>query len=129
MGGIVVPGGDIRQFTVGGRPFTVEPECSVKISIGGRNNEGKFAGDGTLIITQKSKMPGFSGLSCIIDDTRQDLEYIQGLADDAEPVAVVLTRHNGTTYSGKLIPMGELEPSTDTGAMDLEMRGATFEQI
>jgi len=129
MAGTIIAGGDIRQLTVGGRALTCAPESSVKISTGGRVNEAKVAGNSKTIITQKPKMAGFSDATVIIDNANQDLEYLQGLEDDAVETATVLTLADGTTYSGKLTVVGELDVDTEAGTLTLEMRGSTFEQI
>ena len=42
---------------------------------------------------------------------------------------VNLTLASGVTYSGSLIPIGEIKKATGDGTLALEMRGARFEQI
>ena len=129
MASTIVAGGDIKQLTIGGREFTVAPEASLKLSSGGKVNEAKLAGNKNTIITQKSRFAGFSDCTVIIDNENQDLEYLQGLADDASSVATVLTLACGIAYSGKLIVIGELDVDTMEGTLSLEMRGSSFEQI
>ena len=129
MGQVIVAGGDVKQLTGGGREFTVNPESSIKITIGGRVNEGKFAGNGTLVITQKTNVPGFSGADIIINNANKDLEYLQAMENAADPAPWVLTHADGTVYSGQLVPMGVLEADTQTGTCPLECRGPSFEQI
>lgn len=129
MPGRIIAGGDIRQLTIGGRAVTVAPESSIKLSIGGKTNEAKIAGDSTLVVTQKARLAGFADCTIVNDPESQTLEYLQGLADDATETSVVMTLSNGTIYGGKLVVLGELEADTGEGSIPLEMRGSKFEQI
>ncbi len=125
----IVRGGDIRQLTIGGREFEVKSEASVSVNPGGSINEIAPAGNKQIIATQKTKMAGFSGCTILIDDTRKDLEYLQGLANGLTTSPVNMVVASGVTYSGALYVVGDLEKNMGDGTLELEMRGARFEQI
>jgi len=124
-----VRGGDIRQLTINGREFEVKSEASVSVDLGGFANEMAFAGNGVIVPTQKRKAAGFSGCTLLIEDGRKDLEYIQNLSNVGNPVPVNMTVASGLVYSGNLTVVGELQKNQGDGTLDLEMRGARFEQI
>jgi hypothetical protein len=125
-----VKGGDIRQLTIKGREFDVKGgDANVNIDAGGFTNEGSLNGNGSLSIVQRRKLAGFSDCPVQIDDSRQDMEFLQDIADGGEPVPVNMTLASNITYSGALSIIGELQKATGDGTLTLEMRGAKFEQI
>ena len=125
-----VRAGDIRQLTINGREFDVKGEdANVSIDLGGYTNETGLNGNGTLHVTQRRKVSGFSDCPVSVDDNRQDLEFLQGIANEGETVPVNLTLASGITYSGSLLPVGDLVKATGDGTLSLEMRGEKFEQI
>ena len=124
-----VRGGDIRQLTINGREFEVKSEASVNVDLGGFANDVTFAGNGTVVPTQKRKAAGFDGCTLLIEDGRKDLEYLQNLSNLGNPVPVNMTVASGVVYSGNLTVVGELKKNQGDGTMDLEMRGVRFEQI
>ena len=125
-----VRAGDIRQLTVAGRELDVQAgDANVNIDLGGFTNEVGINGNGSAFVTQRRKSAGFSDCPIVVDEARKDLEYLQGIADAGELVPVSITLASGMTYSGSLIPIGEIRKSTGDGTLALEMRGAKFEQI
>ena len=127
---MIVRGGDIRQLMIKGREFDVKGEdANVNIDLGGYSDEAGISGNGTMHLTQRRKVAGFSDCPVSIDDSRQDLEYLQDLADAGELAPTTITLASGITYSGALIPAGDLTKATGDGTLSLEMRGSKFEQI
>lgn len=124
-----VRAGDIRQFTVGGREFDPAPESSWTIRLAGMTNEVALTGNGVPHVTQRQQTGGISDCAVSIDPSRQDLEYLNGIKNSGEPTPTNLTLINGTTYSGALYIVGDLEQNSGEGTATLEMRGAKFEQI
>lgn len=125
-----VRAGDIRQLTIKGREFDVQGgDANVNVDLGGYSNEMAITGNGNPHVTQRRKPAGFSDCPVSVDDGRQDLEYLQQIADGGEPVPVTITLASGMTYSGALVPVGDLAKATGDGTLSLEMRGARFEQI
>lgn len=125
-----IKGGDIKQLTVKGRELAVKGgDANVNIDLGGLSNEMDFNGNGTVNVKQRRKFAGFSDCPVMIDDTRQDLEFLQGVANEGEPVPVTMTLATQVVYSGNLAVVGDLQKATGDGTLSLEMRGAKFEQI
>ena len=125
----IIAGGDVRQLTIGGRQIRVAPEASLKLAVGGKTNESAASGDGTIFVKQKTRLGGFSDCSVINDTENATLEFLQGLSNSANLVAVVLALANGTVYGAQLMVIGDLDADTGEGTIALEMRGSTFEQI
>ena len=122
--------GDIRQFTLNGREFAVKGgDANVNIDIGGFTNESGVSGSGVHTVTMRRKAAGFSDCPLLIDDTNQDLEYIQGIANTGLEVPVTLTLVSDVTYSGSLAVIGDIMKAAGDGTMTLEMRGSKFEQL
>lgn len=124
-----VRAGDIRQFTISGREFDPAPEANVTVMLSGFNNENAPTGNAEMHTTQRRKLGGIDGMSISLDNTRQDLEFIQAIADAGTPVAVTLTLADGVTYSGQLGVEGEINPNMGEGTLEIAMRGKKFEQI
>lgn len=122
--------GDIRQLKVNSRELDIKGgDASVKIRLSGFQNSLDLSGNGNQLITQRRKTAGFADCPVMVDDTNQDLEYLQSLADAATPVPVNMTLATGVTYGGTLVVVSDLEKDTGAGVHNLEMRGAKFEQI
>lgn len=122
--------GDIRQLKINSREFDVKGgDSAVKIRLAGFQNEMELSGNGNPLIRQRRKLAGFSDCPIMVDDTNQDLEYLQSLADAATPVPVSMTLATGITYGGTLAIVSDLEKDTGGGVHNLEMRGQKFEQI
>jgi len=127
---MIVRGGDIRQLMVKGREFDVKGEdANVNIDLGGYSNEMGLNGNGVSHVVQRRKVAGFSDCPISVDDTRQDLEYLQDIANTGELAPTTITLASGITYSGSLLPIGDLAKATGDGTLSLEMRGPKFEQI
>jgi hypothetical protein len=126
---LVVRGGDIKQLTIGGREFEVQLEAKVKIKLGGMTTDVTIAGNGVATGIGKRLMAGFTDCPILIDDTRQDLEYLQAKQSAGDPLVANITLASGKTYSGSLWISGELEKDTGEGVCTLEMKGGKFEQI
>jgi hypothetical protein len=121
--------GDIRHCTIKGREFDPAPEASPTIMLSGYTNDAAPTGNGNMQLTAKRKLGGIDSLDLSIDDTRQDLEFLQDLADSGETVPVTLTLASGIAYNGSLAITGEIQKNTGDGKASLSMRGERFEQI
>lgn len=126
----VIRAGDIRQITINGREFDAAPESSCNLRLGGFSNEVALNGNGSMHSTQKRMTAGISDLALSIDDTRQDLEFLQEIADEGEPVPVSMTVASGIAYSGSLILVAEdLAKSTGEGSATVSLIGERIEQL
>jgi len=125
-----VRGGDIRQFTYAGREFEVKGgDANVNIDLGGFTNEAIPAGNGQVSFAQRRKIASITDLPILIDDARQDLEYLQGKQNEGSENPVTMTLASGETYSGSLAITGELKKATGDGTASLELMGSKLEQI
>ena len=124
-----VRGGDIRQLTINGREFGVAAESSVNIQVGGFSNTTALNGNGSLHVTQRRQPGGFTDCNVSIDDTGQELEFLQDLSNSGAAAPVTMTLVSGITYSGSLAVTGDLMKNTGDGVVTLEMRGSAFDQI
>ena len=121
--------GDILQFLVDGREFEVAGGSNVTYRLSGFNNEHNPTGTGGMQTKRTRKLGGFDGLPIILDPTKQDLEYLQEIANKGDPVPMSMTLADGTTYSGDLGIEGDLDGSSGEGQIELTTRGPRFEQI
>lgn len=124
-----VRSGDIIQVTINGAEFDPKGDTGCDIFAGGYSNEAAANGNGSLHVTQKKVLGGFDNLAVSIDDTGQQLEALQEIADEGEPVPVSVTLPSGVTYQGSLVLVGEVKKSTSDGVATFSMRGETFEQV
>jgi hypothetical protein len=126
----VIRAGDIRQLTIDGREYDVAPDTSCNVKPGGFKNEVSRNGNGTLHNKQSRTMAGIDAITISVDDTRQDLEGLQEVADTGLAVPVTMTLASGMGYSGSLVLVAEdLGKSTGDGTVEISLLGETFEQI
>jgi hypothetical protein len=122
--------GDIRQFKLGSREFDIKGgDAAVGIILNGFENDVNISGNGNLYITQRRKAARLDNLPLILDDTNQDLEYLEGLADSAQPTPATMTLASGITYGGSLVIKGELKKNTGDGSCIVELVGQNLQQI
>jgi hypothetical protein len=126
----VIRAGDIRQFTFDGKEYDPAPESSCTVMEGGRANDPKINGNGSLHNSQKRTLAGIKDLTLSIDDERDDLGALQAAADTGLAKATTLTLASGVTYSGSLIiTSDELGKGTSEGTLQASLLGESFEQI
>lgn len=121
--------GALRDFTIKGRPFKVVTDGPGSKNIGGRNNEVQMNGDGSYRIIQ-SVVPGaFADIQIEIDDSRNDQEFLQGIADDGLAISCVATYASNISFAGKLTITGEITADESTGIASLSFMGGILTQI
>lgn len=121
--------GDITQFTVAGRELAVRGEGSVTIRASGFTVESIPTGSGEMHSRRNRRLGGIEGVPVSVDTSKQDLEYLQGLADAGKPVATTITLASGQTYSGALAIEGALDYDTAEGQVEVTALGPKFEII
>lgn len=124
-----VRGGDITQLTIAGREFDVVTDANVTYRTNGFMNENTPTGNGGLHTKRTRKLGGFDSLPIDLDPSKKDLEYLQGLSDEGEPVPMAMTLAGGEIYSGDLVIEGELDANTGDGQVEVTALGPKFEQI
>ncbi len=121
--------GAMRSLTVDGRGFKVAHDGSGNKNLGGRNNEAAMNGDGSFRVIQ-TVMPGsFSDIQVEMDDSKGDLEYLQGLSDAGLPVSVVATYAANISYTGDVVLTGEISKDELTGIASLNFQGGELQKI
>lgn len=120
-----IRGGDIQLLTLGGRVLHPAENGEFEIALGGNSLSRHRSGDGYSWKNRETK-PGFIKGPVIGDDNNNILTYLQGLADAGDDVAAVIKMPDGTTYSGKMCPMGDISQKAD-GTIDVDLEGDKLE--
>lgn len=116
-------GGSVISISFNGRQFAVPSDTDITIKLGGFENETQANGDGTTRDV-KTRIPWMLGsVQVSVDDSQQDLEYLQGLADGALPVDTVIELASGALYTGKGSINGELQKTTANTVGQFDMMG------
>lgn len=124
-----IRGGDIRQLKIGGREFGVASGASIEVTLSGYQNTFVPFGNGQMGGTQVRVLAAIDGMEVSIDNDNEDMEFLQGIQTDGEPVPLSYTLVDGKTYSGSLGIDGELKYKSDAGTATFAMRGPKLEQI
>ena len=121
--------GAMRSFTFDGRAFKVAHDGSGNKVLGGRNNEAAMNADGSFRVLQ-TVMPGsFNDIGVEIDDSRGDLEFLQGHANAGLPKPAVSTYASNISYTGDLVITGEIQKDENTGLVSLSLQGGALQKI
>ncbi len=116
-------GGSIDSVTLDGREFTVPFDVEIQKKLGGFENEIQANGNGTGRLIKTRTPWSIDGLTVEIDDTRDDQEYIQGLADrnDFYPIAVSFI--SGAVYQGTGQIVSDLQASSQSATASISLMG------
>lgn len=116
-------GGSIESVTLKGREFTVAADAESQRKLGGFENEVRANGDGTARII-KTRVPlSLDGLTLVVDDSRGDHEFLQGLADRGDFWPLAITYASGVTYGGTGQIVGEMQFSSQASTAQLSLSG------
>jgi len=121
--------GPAESITIAGRRFVCNNDDDVSIQLPGFANETKMHGDGGAHIA-KSRKPGkLDSINVYVDPERNDLEYLQDMADSLEYHDVTITLVDGIVYSGSMQLTGD---STALGVREgfapITLEGPTLEK-
>lgn len=122
-------GGDIRDFSWGGRHFTVKPECEIEIIPGGTDVEWKASGSGEVNGTGKAVAGGVDGLELIVKNEKGDLEYLANAKNNGDVKPMTVDLIDGSTWQGAMAIEGELKYKSGDGAAGVNYRGEKMEQV
>lgn len=125
----MIRGGEIRDFSWGGRHFTVTPECVIDIIPGGTDVEWKSSGNGDVNGKGKAATGGVDGLELIIKNEKGDLEYLTDAKNNGDVKPMTIDLIDGSTWQGATGIEGELKYKSDPGSAALAFRGAKMEQV
>lgn len=104
--------GPIRDVSIDGRNFPVDGENAVNFAQSGYTNENKQNGDGVTSRLVKSVKAGrANSVPLIMDNDRDDEQFIQDVMDKNGYVPILFTDVNGVAWSssGQIVE----DPETD----------------
>lgn len=123
-------GGDVLQFTYGGREFPVSADADVAMQLSGYDNTTVAYGNGSENTTSKRRLGSLKGLVLGMDNARKDLEFLNNLQSTKRPYPVSITWVDGLTYAGQLKIDGDgLSRASASGQATIDLVGKTLEQI
>lgn len=123
-------GGSITSISFNGRQFSVPADADYSMKLGGYENEVSANGNGSARLI-KTRVPlAITGVQVSIDDTLQDLEFLQDLADSKEFFDMVVELASGAFWTGRAQVSGELTRSSQstTSGFDLMGNGKLVQQ-
>lgn len=120
---MVAIGGSIESISIEGRSFAVTADAESNRKLGGYENEVQANGDGTarLIKTRTNWM--LDGVNIEIDDSRNDHEYLQNLANQSAFASFVISYASGIAWQGTGQLTGEMQASSQSATMSLSIMG------
>lgn len=117
-------GGSIESISIRGRLFPVAADAEANKKLGGYENEVQSNGDGTARLV-KTRVPWMiDGVQVEINDTRNDAEFLQEIADGLELVPITITLASGVTYQGTGTITGEIQSSSQNATASISLSGA-----
>jgi len=122
-------GGPIESVTIDGRRFAVDGEVDAALALGGFKNEVKPNGDGTIRQIKARKVSRANSLPIVIDDDREDEEFLQEVMDNLEFVDIEITDVNGNVWSGSGQIVEDPETSKKEGTKEINIHGFITRQL
>jgi len=116
--------GCIESIVIGGRRFTVDADDSCEITYNGFENEVKPNGDGSNRIVKSRHTGKIEGLNLVMDTTRDDQEFLQGLQDSCEFFDVSATEVDGTVIGGSMQLTEALTTDLKEGTCGITLEGS-----
>jgi len=116
-------GGSILSISLNGRQFSVPADADFSQKIGGFENEVMANGDSTSRLLMTRVPFKLSSVSVAIDDTIQDFEFLQSIADAKEFADLVVEFASGALWTGQGQIIGELTRATATATSEFEISG------
>jgi hypothetical protein len=116
-------GGSIESISLNSREFAVAADAEAQRKLGGFENEVMANGNPTARII-KTRVPlALNGVTIVVDDDRGDHEFVQELADSNEFFPIAITYASGETYQGEAQFTGELQASSQSTTMPINLMG------
>lgn len=117
-------GGSIESITIDGREFAVAADSEANRKLGGFDNEVEANGDGSARVIKTRAPWGLDGIAVVIDDSNEDAEFLQALADSGRFAPVVITYASGDAYQGTGQITGELQHGSKSTTATLNLKGS-----
>ena len=116
-------GGSIESASIRGRLFPVAGDADVGIKLGGFENEVQPNGDGSARQVKTRAAWSLDGVAFAVDHDKDDLAFLQEIADDPEYVPIAITLASGDVFHGKGTITGEVKLQTQNATAPLSLMG------
>ena len=116
--------GALESININGRRFAIDGEVDGAIALAGFINEVKPNGDGSFRQIKSRKTGRLNSIPIVMDDTRDDEEFIQSVIDSMDFVTIAVTKVDGTVYKGTMQIVEDPESSTKEGTKELSFMGS-----
>lgn len=115
--------GSIESISIRGRLFSVAADADVNMKLGGFESEPEANGDGTArdVLTRVLWM--LDGITVSIDHDREDMEFLQEIADTPGFVAITITFADKSTYQGDGKVTGEFSFGSQSTTAPVTLKG------
>ncbi len=117
-------GGSISSLSIGGNDFSVASDCDVGLRIGGLKPTTHRNGDGTTRVTGEQEDWALNDIDVSVDASSGQLQFLQSVANQLEPVNCTITLIDGTIYQGSGLPVSDRDFSTAKSVMRLSLMGS-----
>lgn len=116
-------GGSVESITLDGRNFSVAADAEGQRKIGGYENEVQPNGDGTSRLIKMRVPWQLEGLTIEIDDSRDDDEFVQALANRGAFFPISATYASGAIWQGTGQITGENPTSSQSATKQISLMG------
>lgn len=116
-------GGSIEYVNINNRLFPVAADADSERDLGGFTAEVMPNGDGSARKKKTRKPWRIEGLTVQIDNDRQDIEYLQSIADNEGWVPMGVLLVDGYTYGGQGTVVDEIKASSDNATAEIVLSG------
>lgn len=115
--------GTLESIVIDGRRFTCKADDDVEIELPGYHNESIVHGDGSVTYKKTRHTGHISGANAILDNDRDDLEFLQQVQNKLTSVPVSATEVDGTVYAGDMQLIDELAKTTGENVVGINLEG------
>ncbi len=116
-------GGSIESISLDGRNFAVTADAEAQRKVGGFENEVAANGDGSARLIKTQVPWSLDGVAIEIDDSRNDQQFLQNIADGNNFVSVAISLASGAVWQGTGQLTGEMQTSSQNASMPLAIMG------
>jgi len=121
--------GDLREFTIKGRTLEIKSASDINIKPGGKkvaDDDANKTNQGSMIIIKTNVLWKIALEVANSDDT---FDFLYQLVEGGEE-PIIATMADGTSRSGKGIPVGDIELNEQSGTIQVTFMGSgNFEKI
>lgn len=122
-------GGSITEAVIAGRKFQVMPDSDPDITKGGRKANVTKPAQGPVKIDYETLPGSMKGLTLILDQDRNDIDFLQGIVDAGDTVDCSVSNAVGTTWSGKEMITSEVTEKLKGSTLDIDLEGEVLNRV